>query len=38
VVASILEKVFFQHVDDWQRRSAFLKKAGITDVTVGGSP
>ena len=38
VVASVLEKVFFQHIDDRQRRAAFLRKAGITDVTVGGSP
>jgi MFS family permease len=38
IVASLLEKAFFQQIDDRQRRSAFLRKAGITDVTVGGSP
>jgi MFS family permease len=38
VVASLLEKVFFQDTDDRQRRAAFLRKAAISDVTVGGSP
>jgi MFS family permease len=33
-VATILEKVFFQRVDDRQRRSAFLKRMGIPDLTV----
>jgi len=35
VVAAVLEKVFFQRLDDEQRRSAFLKKKGITDLTQG---
>jgi len=34
IVASVLEKVFFQKMDDQQRRAAFLKEMGITDLTV----
>jgi predicted MFS family arabinose efflux permease len=33
VVASILEKVFFQRVDDQQRRAAMLEEVGVVDVT-----
>ncbi len=35
VLASVLEKVFFQKVDDRQRRAAFLKRAGVTDLSAG---
>jgi MFS family permease len=35
VVASILEKVFFQRVDDRQRRAALLKELGVTDLSAG---
>ncbi|MEJ2211381.1 MAG: MFS transporter [Anaerolineae bacterium] len=35
VVASLLEKWFFQGVDDQQRRAAFLKKEGVIDLTQG---
>jgi MFS family permease len=38
VMASLLEKAFFQHMDDRQRRAAFSKKAGVADVTVGSNP
>jgi MFS family permease len=31
VVASILEKVYFQRMDDRQRRAAFLREIGATD-------
>ncbi len=34
VLASILEKVYFQRIDDQQRRSAFLEQMGVTDLTV----
>ena len=33
IVASILEKVFFQRLDDRQIRAAMLKKLGVLDVT-----
>ena len=33
VVASLLEKVFFQRVDDRQRRAAMLDQMGVVDVT-----
>jgi len=33
VLAAILVKVFFQRVDDQQRRAAFLRKMGIADLT-----
>ncbi|MGD8398819.1 MAG: MFS transporter [Anaerolineae bacterium] len=35
IVASVLEKVFFQRIDDKQRRAAFLKRKGIPDLTPG---
>ncbi|HSJ57355.1 MAG TPA: MFS transporter, partial [Anaerolineae bacterium] len=35
IVASVLEKRFFQRLDDEQRRAAFLKKKGIPDMTQG---
>jgi len=35
IVASLLEKAFFQRLDDQQRRAAFLKKRGIPDLTQG---
>jgi MFS family permease len=31
VMASILEKVYFQQIDDRQRRAAFLREIGVTD-------
>lgn len=37
VLASILERAFFQAMDDRQRRAAFLRKMGVTDVTAGAS-
>jgi MFS family permease len=37
VVASILVKLFFQRLDDQQRRKAFLKKVGVLDVTAGAT-
>jgi MFS family permease len=36
ILASILEKLFFQRIDDRQRRAAFLKKMGIVDLTMRG--
>ena len=35
IIASLLERVFFQRLDDRQRRAAFLKKQGIPDLTQG---
>jgi MFS family permease len=35
IVSSLLEKAFFQRLDDQQRRATFLKKAGIRDLTQG---
>jgi MFS family permease len=35
IVASLLERAFFQRLDDRQRRAAFLKKQGIPDLTQG---
>jgi MFS family permease len=35
IVAAVLEKRFFQRLDDEQRRAAFLKKKGIPDMTQG---
>ena len=35
VIASLLEKLFFQRLDDQQRRAAFLKKEGVVDLTRG---
>ena len=37
VVAAILEKLFFQRLDDQQRRAAMLKKMGVLDLTSGRS-
>jgi MFS family permease len=34
VVAAVLARVFFQRLDDRQRRAAFLRKMGVTDLTV----
>ncbi len=36
VVAALLEKGFFQRLDDRQRRAAMLKKMGVLDLTSGG--
>jgi MFS family permease len=36
IVASILEKVFFQPMDDRQRRAALLKEMSVPDLTLGG--
>jgi MFS family permease len=36
IVACLLEKVFFQKVDDRQRRAALLRRMGIPDLTAGG--
>jgi MFS family permease len=33
VVASILARVYFQKIDDQQRRAAFLREIGVTDLT-----
>ena len=33
VLAAVLEKTFFQRIDDEQRRAAFLQKKGIVDMT-----
>ena len=33
VVASVLERVFFQRMDDRQRRAALLRELGVTDLT-----
>jgi MFS family permease len=33
VVASIVEKVYFQRIDDHQRRAALLEQLGVTDLT-----
>ncbi len=33
IIASLLERAFFQRLDDQQRRAAFLKKQGIPDLT-----
>ena len=35
IIASLLEKAFFQRLDDQQRRAAFLKQKGIRDLTQG---
>jgi MFS family permease len=35
IVASILEKRFFQQTDDWQRRAALLKERGVIDLSQG---
>jgi MFS family permease len=35
IIASLLERLFFQQLDDRQRRAAFLKKQGIPDLTQG---
>ena len=37
VVAAILERTFFQAMDDRQRRSAMLRGMGVTDLTPGGT-
>jgi MFS family permease len=37
VAASVLEKVFFQRIDDRQRRAAFLKQMGVADLTPSGA-
>jgi MFS family permease len=34
IAASILEKAFFQRVDDRQRRAALLNRMGVVDLTV----
>jgi predicted MFS family arabinose efflux permease len=36
VVAAVLEKLYFQRIDDQQRRAALLKQMGVTDMTAGG--
>ncbi len=36
VLAVVLEKVFFQRLDDRQRRAALLRRMGIVDLTMGG--
>jgi MFS family permease len=36
VATSVLEKVYFQRMDDEQRRAAVLKQMGVTDMTTGG--
>ena len=36
VLAAMLSKVFFQRLDDQQRRAALLRRLGVTDVTVAG--
>jgi MFS family permease len=33
VVAAVLEKLYFQRMDDQQRRAALLKQMGVTDLT-----
>jgi MFS family permease len=33
VVASIVEKVYFQRIDDHQRRAALLEQLGVTDLS-----
>ena len=35
VLAAILSKVFFQRLDDQQRRASLLKKMGVIDLTQG---
>jgi MFS family permease len=35
IIASILMRSFFQRLDDRQRRAAFLKQRGVTDMTRG---
>jgi MFS family permease len=35
IIATVLEKLFFQRLDDRQRRAALLKKLGIADLTAG---
>lgn len=35
VTAAVLVKVFFQRLDDRQRRAALLKELGVVDVTAG---
>jgi len=37
VLAAVLEKTFFQRLDDRQRRAAFLREMGVPDLTSGGS-
>jgi MFS family permease len=37
MLAAILSKVFFQRIDDRQRRAALLRRLGVTDVTVAGA-
>lgn len=37
VAASVLERIFFQKMDDRQRRAAFLRQMGVTDLTPGGA-
>jgi MFS family permease len=36
IMASLLEKAFFQKIDDSQRRAALLRRMGIPDLTAGG--
>jgi hypothetical protein len=36
MLAAILSKVFFQRIDDRQRRAALLRSLDVTDVTVVG--
>lgn len=36
VLAATLEKVFFQRLDDRQRRAALLRRMGIADLTISG--
>jgi MFS family permease len=37
VIAAILERTFFQTMDDRQRRAAMLRGMGVTDLTSGGT-
>ena len=36
ILASVLMRSFFQCLDDRQRRAAFLREVGVTDMTQGG--
>jgi MFS family permease len=35
ILASVLMRSYFQRLDDRQRRAAFLRRAGVTDMTQG---
>jgi hypothetical protein len=37
MLAAILSKLFFQRIDDQQRRAVLLRRLGVTDLTVAAA-